>query len=140
MRGIAQGAVIRGKGSVTGLARQYTGVDPWGNPLTVTIDAITGQKMNWTYTEDFAGQKLVQSFEDTDLVDGQAEFHVTAAIQDDENTTCDYSGTVTVQDDALTVVFTAGEMTEASPEGGSTAYHVAALDEADRTVVLKAAQ
>ena len=84
--------------------------------------------------------ELVQSFEDTDLVDGQAEFHVTAAIQDDENTTCDYSGTVTVQDDALTVVFTAGEMTEASPEGGSTAYHVAALDEADRTVVLKAAQ
>lgn len=140
MRGIAQGAVIRGKGSATGLARQYTGVDPWGNPLTVTIDAITGQKMNWTYTEDFAGQKLVQSFEDTDLVDGQAEFHVSAAIQDDEHTTCDYSGTVTVQDDALTVVFTAGEMTEASPEGGSTAYHVAALDEADRTVVLKAAQ
>ena len=36
----------------------------------------------------------------------------------------------------LAVTFTDGEMTEGSTEGGSTSYHVAALEEAQRTVML----
>lgn len=118
-------------------SKQYTGLDPWGNPLTITIDSITDGKMNWTYVEDFAGQTLVQSFENIELVDNQATFHVEAAVQGAEYVTCDYSGMITVEDDTLTVTFTAGEMTEASTEGGSTAYHVEALEDAERTVVLK---
>ena len=136
MRGIAQGAVIRGA-AVKHDSRQYTGLDPWGNPLAITIDSITDGKMNWTYVEDFAGQTLVQSFENTELVDSQVAFHVEAAVQDAEYVTCDYSGMMTVEDDTLTVTFTAGEMTEVSTEGGSTAYHVEALEETERTVVLK---
>ena len=136
MRGIAQGAVIRGS-AVKPESKQYTGLDPWGNPLTITIDAITDEKINWTYTEDFAGQMLIQSFEDIELIDGQVSFHVEGTIQDAEYITCDYSGTMTVEDDTLTVTYSAGEMTEESAEGGSTAYHVEALEEDDRTVVLK---
>ena len=138
MRGIARGAVIRGSAMIPG-SRQYTGTDPWGNPLAITVDAITGGRMNWTYTEDFDGQVLTQAFEGTELVNRQATFHVEAAVQDAEYITCDYSGTITLGADSLTIAFTAGEMTEASPEGGSTAYHVEALDEADRTVVLRSA-
>lgn len=137
MRGIAQGAVIRGS-AVKRSGRQYSGLDPWGNPLTITIDNIQDGKLNWTYAEDFAGQVLIQSFEDTELIDGQTTFHVETAIQDAEYITCDYSGTMMIEDDTITVTFTAGEMTEESSEGGSTAYHVAALEEANRTVVLKA--
>ncbi|MBQ3270306.1 MAG: leucine-rich repeat domain-containing protein [Clostridia bacterium] len=139
IRGIAQGAVIRGSapGTAAGTdGMRYAGLDPWGNPLAVTIDAIRGDSMDWTYTEDFAGQILVQSFEGTELVDGHAAFHIEAAVQDAEHITCDYSGTMTVENDALTITFEAGEMTEASSEGGSTAYHVEALEKADRTVVL----
>ena len=137
-RGIAQGAVIRGSAVKPG-SKRYTGIDPWGNPLAITIDSIADEKISWTYTEDFAGQMLVQSFADTDIIDGQVAFHVEGTIQDADYITCDYSGTMTVGDDALTITFTSGEMTEASPEGGSTAYHVEALEEADRTVVLKSA-
>lgn len=136
VRGIAQGAVIRGSAAKPE-GKRYTGIDPWGNPLAITIDAVADGKIDWTYTEDFDGQVLSQSFEGTELVDGQAAFHVEGAIQDAEYITCDYSGTMTVEDDALTITYTAGEMTESSPEGGSTAYHVEALEEADRTVVLK---
>ena len=136
MRGIAQGAVIR-RSAVKPACRQYTGLDPWGNPLTITIDSISNEKIDWTYTEDFGGLVLIQSFEDTVLVDGQATFHIEAAIQDAEYVTCNYSGTMTIDDDALTITYTAGEMTEESSEGGSTAYHVEALEEDDRTVVLK---
>ena len=135
MRGIAQGAVIRGS-AMKPDSKQYTGFDPWGNPLTITINSITDGKMTWVYVEDFAGQTLIQSFENTELVDGQAEFHIEAAIKDAEYITCDYSGTMKVEDDTLTITFSAGEMTEASTEGGSTAYHVEALEEAERTVVL----
>lgn len=136
MRGIAQGAVIRGA-VVKPDSKQYTGLDPWGNPLAITVNSTADGKIDWTYNEDFAGQALMQSFEGTELVDGQASFHIEATIQDADYITCDYSGTMTVGDDTLTVTYTAGEMTEASSEGGSTAYHVAALEEADRTVVLK---
>ena len=135
MRGIAQGAVIRGS-AVKPAGRQYTGLDPWGNPLTITIDSITDETINWTYTEDFDGQMLIQSFEDTELIDAQASFHVEGTIQDAEYIICDYSGTMTVEEDTLTLTYTAGEMTEESSEGGSTAYHVEALEEGDRTVVL----
>ena len=138
LRGIAQGAVIRGSVAKPE-GKRYSGTDPWGNRLTIAIDAITDGKMAWTYTEDFAGQVLSQSFQDTELVDGRAAFHVEAAIQGAEYITCDYSGTITVDNDSLTVAYTAGQMTEASSEGGSTAYHVDALEETDRTVVLRSA-
>ena len=135
MRGIAQGAVIRGS-AVKPDSKQYTGIDPWGNPLTITVDDITDAKIDWTYTEDFAAQLLVQSFKDTELINGQATFHIEGAIQDAEYITCDYSGTMTIEDDTITITYTAGEMTEESSEGSSTSYHVEALEEDDRTVVL----
>lgn len=115
---------------------RFAGQDPWGNPLTIEILSIEGGKMAFTYTEDFEGQTLSQTFDDTALADGVAEFHVEAAIDGDENTTCDYTGTLTLADGAVTVAYASGEMTESSSEGGSTAYHVDALDEADRAVTL----
>ena len=53
-----------------------------------------------------------------------------------DSITCRYAGTIALDGDVLTVTFTDGEMTEDSPEGGSTSYHVAALDESQRAVKL----
>lgn len=117
---------------------RYIGEDPWGNPLTIQIMAIEDGKLAWTYTEDFLGQVLTQTFEDTALDGEMAAFHVEGAIQGDETITCDYTGILVLKDGAVILAYDAGEMTEASPNGGSTAYHVAALAEDGRTVILSA--
>ena len=118
----------------------YVGQDPWENPLTVEIEAVEDGKLTWRYTEDFAGQALEVAFEGTELTDGAAQFHVEGAVRDNENTTCDYTGTLELKDGAVTVTYAAGQMTESSPEGGNTAYHVEALDEAARAVTLQRAE
>ena len=123
-------------------ARLATGLDPWGNPLTVSVDTLIDGKLEWTYMEDFNGQMLIQYSADTELVDGVGPFHVEGTLQDEngeeiEGVTGDYSGTIAVGDEEITLTYAAGQVTESSTEGGSTAYHVEALEEAGRTVTLK---
>ncbi len=107
----------------------YAAIDPWGNPLTVTLtseDALSG-----TWSQNFNGVLFTQAFENAG--DG---FSLEGPLGDSDAITCRYTGTMALDGDGLTVTFTDGEMTEASPEGGSTSYHVAALEEAQRTVAL----
>ena len=107
----------------------YAGIDPWGNPLSVTLtskDALSG-----IWSQNFNGDLFTQTF-----VNAQDGFSMEGPLDDSDYITCRYAGTMNLDDDVLTVTFTDGEMTEASTEGGSTSYHVAALDEAQRSVTL----
>ena len=107
----------------------YAGIDPWGNPLSVTLtdtDALSG-----VWSENFYGELFIQAFENAR--DG---FALEGPLSDSDYNTSRYTGTMSLDGDVLTVTFTDGEMTTASTEGGSTSYHVAALDDDQRTVTL----
>lgn len=107
----------------------YAGIDPWGNPLSVTLteaDALTG-----VWSENFGGELFIQDFENA-----QDGFALEGPLSDSDYNICRYTGVMALDGDALTVTFTDGEMTTESPEGDSTSYHVAALDDGHRTVTL----
>ena len=115
------------EGSVGGAL--YAGIDPWGNPLSVTLaseDALSG-----TWSQNFGGDLFTQAFDHA-----QDGFSLEGPLGDSDYITCRYAGTMVLDGGVLTVTFSDGEMTEASDEGGSTAYHVAALDETQRAVAL----
>ena len=107
----------------------YAGIDPWGNPLTITLtseDALSG-----VWSENFGGDLFTQAFENA-----QEGFSLEGALGDSDSVTCRYAGTMRLEGDGLTVTFTDGEMTETSTEGGSTSYHVGPLAEDQRSVAL----
>ena len=107
----------------------YAGIDPWGNPLSITLtseDTLSG-----TWSENFSGELFTQTFNNA-----REGFLLEGSLDDSDATTCRYTGTMKLNGDILTITFTDGEMTEASAEGGSTSYHVAPLDEAQRSVTL----
>ena len=107
----------------------YAGIDPWGDPLSVTLtseDALSG-----IWSQNFGGELFVQAFDNA-----QDGFSLEGPLGDRDTITCRYAGTMAFDGDTLTVTLTDGEMTEASSEGGSTSYHVAALEDAQRTAVL----
>lgn len=107
----------------------YAGIDPWGNPLTVTLTS--EDPLSGTWSQNFGGELFTQTF------DGAQEgFSLEGPLGKSDAVTCRYTGTMALDGDKLTVAFTDGEMTEASTEGGSTSYHVAALDETQRSVTL----
>lgn len=121
------------------IGKTYTGSDPWGGNLAVTIKDIHDGGMDWIYADTLDDMAFTQSFEGTALTDGTAQFHVSGAVEGKDNETFDYTGTVALADDMIVVTYSGGELTEHSDEGGSTAYHVAALDELDRKVALNPA-
>ena len=107
----------------------YAGIDPWGNPLSVTLkpeDALSG-----IWSQNFNGDLFTQTFENA-----QDGFALEGPLDGSDYISCRYTGTMALDGDVLIVTFTDGEMTEASIEGGSTSYHVEALDEAKRSVNL----
>ena len=120
-------AAAPAEGSVDGAL--YAGIDPWGDPLSVTLTS--QEALSGLWSQNFYGERFTQAFENAR--DG---FSVEGPLGDSDCITCRYTGTMVLEGDVLTVTFTDGEMTEASPEGGSTSYHVAALDEAQRSVTL----
>ena len=107
----------------------YAGIDPWGNPLSVTLTQ-TGA-LSGVWSENFGGDLFLQAFENAG--DG---FALEGPLNDSDDNVCRYTGSMSLDGDALTVTFTDGEMTTESTEGGSTSYHVAALDDDQRTVSL----
>ena len=107
----------------------YAGIDPWGNPLCVTLTS--AQPLSGVWSENFYGERFTQAFDQV-----QDGFALEGPLEGSDSITCRYTGTMALEGDVLTVIFTDGEMTEASPEGGSTSYHVAALDEDHRAVKL----
>lgn len=120
----------------------YTGQDPWGAPLNVTLRTLENGKLEWTYAavigegEDALTLDAVSTDE---LKDGAVNFHITGKVMENEAMTFDYSGTLQLKDGKVVLTYADGQITEESPEGGSGSYHVGALDAAAKTVTLEKA-
>lgn len=117
--------------STTALAEGalYAGIDPWGNPLSVTLEQT--DTLSGVWSQNFYGELFTQTFDN-----GQDGFSLEGPLSKSDYNTCRYTGVMALDGDVLKITFTDGEMTTASTEGGSTSYHVAALDDAQRIVTL----
>ena len=115
---------------------QFSGKDPWGGELAVTIRTLENDKLTWTYTDVLGnGESSVTVYNEleTEFKDGTTSFTVKGK---ENNYSFNYAGTLTIKDGKLTVKLTDGALEEKSTEGGSASYQVGPLDEAAKTIVL----
>ena len=107
----------------------YAGIDPWGDPLSVTLTA--EEPLSGVWSQNFDGDLFTQEF-----TCDQNGFAVEGPLAGSDSLSCRYTGTMILEDDVLRITFSEGEMTSSSAEGGSTSHHAALLDESQRTVTL----
>jgi hypothetical protein len=123
------------------LGKQYTGQDPWGNPLSVTLKGIEGNEVSFAYESVIGEGEYTRTFlaeSSGELKDGAIPFHITATAKEYEAMHLDYSCHLTLKDGSLFVTYDAGSVMEESTEGGSAGYQALALEGENKTVELRA--
>ena len=123
------------------MGKQYTGEDPWGNRLSVTLKGIAGNTVSFAYEAVIGEGEYTRTFlaeSSGELKDGAIPFHITAAAREYEAMHLDYSGRLALKNERLFVTYETGSVMEESPEGGSAGYQVPALKGEDKTVELRA--
>ena len=118
---------------------QFSGQDPWGGDLTITVRSIVNGEMDWTFTDAFDDHTLYQEQSKTPIQDGTAEYHLEGKDVEDENVSFSYQGTMELRDGQITFRFLKGAVTTSSSEGGSDARMAEALEGSGNEVVLKKA-
>ena len=119
------------------LGNQYSGQDPWGGELSITIRSISDTSLSWSFTDVFGNSTLYNEMADSPIYNGHVDFYVEGQDLYNASITYNYSGTLDFVDNQIVVTFLAGEVDENSPEGGSSSRHVAALEPGRNVVVLK---
>ena len=107
--------------------RQFSGEDPWGGKLTVTVRSIVDGRMEWTFTDMFDESTLYQLVEGTPVVDGTADFDIEGKDVENDNVTFAYQGDLELKDGAVLLTFASGSVMTESPEGGSSSRIAEAL-------------
>lgn len=107
---------------------QFSGEDPWGGKLTVTVLGIVDGKMSWTFTDAFEGHTLYAELKDTPVVDGVAEYDAQGKDVESDNITFSYQGSLELKDGQISFTFEQGSMTTKSSEGDSDSRMAEALE------------
>ena len=110
---------------------QYDGIDPWGNELTITIISNNTNMLDWIISNEIYEQEIK-----SELNEKSTKFNIQGTTKDGENE-FNYGGTLTLNEDSVTVKYESGQLTSISTAGGGGAYHVDALEESAKTVILK---
>ena len=116
---------------------QFSGKDPWGGELAITVRTLENDKLAWTYTDVLGeGESSVTVYNEleTEFKDGSTSFTVKG---NEDNYSFNYVGTLSLKDGKLIVKLTDGALEEKSTEGGSASYQVGPLEEAARTITLE---
>lgn len=122
------------------MGKQYTGKDPWGNPLSVTLKGMAGNEVSFAYESVIGEGEHARTFlaeSSGERKDGAIPFHVTATAKEYEAMHLDYSGRLTPKDRCLFVSYDTGSVVEESTEGGSAGYQALCLEEEEKTVELR---
>lgn len=122
------------------IGKQFTGEDPWGNPLSVTLEGIEGNEVSFAYESVIGEGEYARTFlaeSSGEWKDGTIQFHVAAAAKEYAAMHLDYSGHLTLKDGRLFVTYDAGSVVEESTEGGSAGYQALGLEGEDKTVELR---
>lgn len=123
------------------VGKEYTGEDPWGNLLSVTLKSMEDNQVTFDYVlslGDALDMNLFVTESTGELKDGVIPFHITATAEENESLHFDYTGSMTLKDGSLFVIYDDGQVNEESSEGGSAGYQAQALEGDDKTVELKA--
>ena len=135
---VTKGNTVNGSDNID---RLYTGEDPWGNPLSITLTEMDGNEVSFAYKAVIGEGEYTRTFETESsgkLSDGVIPFHVTATAKEYEAMHLDYSGSLTLRDGSLFVTYDAGSVVEDSSEGGSAGYQALGLEGENKTVELTA--
>lgn len=122
--------------------RRYTGEDPWGNPLSVTLKGMDGDAVSFVYEAVIGEGEYARTFLAEPagaLSGGVIPFHVKATAKEYDAMYLDYRGSLALGEDCLFVTYDAGSVVEESSEAGSAGYQALALEGEDKTVRLSAA-
>lgn len=106
---------------------QFSGQDPWGGNLAITVRSIVEGKMDWTFTDSFDDHTLYQEQSDTLIQDGVAEYNIQGKDVEDENVSFSYQGTMELRDGQILFCFLTGSVTTSSSAGDSSARMAEAL-------------
>lgn len=106
---------------------QFSGQDPWGGNLTITVRTIINGEMDWTFTDAFDDHTLYQEQTKTKIQDGKAEYSIEGKDAENKDVSFSYQGTIELKDGQITFSFVNGAVTTKSSEGGSQARVAEAL-------------
>ena len=120
---------------------QFSGKDPWGGDLTITVRSIIDGKMEWTFTDTFDSHTLYQETGGTPISDGAAEYSIQGKDVENAKASFSYQGTMKLHDGQIAFSFLKGSVTDTSAEGDSDSHIAEALQESglDNEVVLQKA-
>ena len=123
------------------IGKRYTGEDPWGNPLSITLKSMDGIEVSFEYEsvigeDDYRRSFLAES--SGELNAGTISFHITATAKENEAMHLDYTGSLTLAGGSLLVTYDAGSVIEESTQGGSAGYQALGLEGENKTVELTA--
>ena len=106
---------------------QFSGQDPWGGNLTITIRTIINGEMDWTFTDAFDDHTLYQEQSKTKVESGKAEYSIEGKDAENKDVSFSYEGTIELKDGQVTFSFLTGAVNTASSAGGSQARMAEAL-------------
>lgn len=106
---------------------QFSGRDPWGGDLAITVRSIVDGRMDWTFTDSFDDHTLYQEQSATPVQDGIAEYDIEGKDVESDNVTFSYRGTMELKDGQITFSFLGGSVMTESSEGGSASRMAEAL-------------
>ena len=117
---------------------QFSGEDPWGGTLTITVRSIIDGKMDWTFTDTYEDHTLYQEQTETPVKDGAAEYEIQGKDVENDKDSFSYQGTMELRDGRIAFRFLKGSVTTSSPEGDSDARMAEALS-SNEVILEKAA-
>lgn len=106
---------------------QFSGQDPWGGNLTITVRTIINGEMDWTFTDSFDNHTLYQEQSKSKVENGKVEYSIEGKDAENKNVSFSYQGTLELKDGQITFSFINGAVTSSSSEGGSQARMAEAL-------------
>lgn len=123
------------------VGERFSGKDPWGGDLSITIRSVVNGKMDWTFVNAFENHTFFQEQGDTEVKDGAAEYIVQGDDAESDNASFYYEGTIELADGQVALTFLKGSVSISSPEGGSDSRMAEALEPSgiDNKVILKKA-
>ena len=108
----------------------FTGDDPWGGKLTVTIKSIVDGKMEWTFTDSFDSSTLYGEMKGTEVTNGLVPFVVQGRDAGERNTVFRYQGMMELKDGAVVMTFESGGVENRKSGDGSAVRTAEELAEA----------
>ena len=106
---------------------QFSGQDPWGGNLTITIRTIINGEMDWTFTDAFEGHTLYQEQSKTKVENGKAEYSIEGKDAENKDVSFSYQGTLELKDGQVIFSFVSGAVNTSSSAGDSQSRMAEAL-------------